>query len=611
MKSVAYTYGKIARIDLSSGTVYSEDISIAVAAGYLGGRGMGAYHFYREVGPGVDPLDPKNKLIFMNGPFVGTVLPAGNKINVTFKSPLTMSYSYSLCGGHWGPELRYAGYTGLIIEGRAHNPGYLWIDDGMIEIRPAGHLWGQLIPDTEKKIRSELGDNKMPQIACIGPAGEKLNRMACITAGWYREFGRGGCGAVMGSKNLKAIAVRGTGSIHYHDPEGVMDLSDSLVKALRMHPKIIDRRNYGTAELVKSINDNGVLCTRNFRENNFNEGYRLEGPRMREDIVIADASCFACPVGCGKRSYITASDGSELLIEGPEFETIALLGANCGVSDWVSILEATKICDTTGMDTMNAGGCVALAMECFEKGIIGPADTDGIDLKFGNGDALVETLKLMASRKGIGDVLAEGIRHAAKAFGAPELGMHSKGQGFAAYDPRGCKGMALTYATSPKGAHHMIATTMGPEISGGTRLSYEKKGALQREQQFSMCAVDSLGICSTMRGGFGMGDQAKAYTMVTGIPMDETGLKIAAERIINLERLYNVRLGFSRKDDTLPERILKTPVPHGPSMGEVLDLEPMLDEYYTLMGWDANGIPEADKLHELGIKLDRATGDIS
>ncbi len=595
-------FGDVVRVNLSSGTVTREELPLDAVRRFIGGRGLGAWYLYNEVGPGVDPLGPDNKLIFMNGPFIGTPLPAGNKVNLTFKSPLSMSYSYSLCGGHWGPELRFTGRTGLIIEGKSDAPVYLWIDDDEIELRPATGLWGRTVPETEKRLREELGGDELVQIACIGPAGEMLNKMACITAGHYREFGRGGCGAVMGSKNLKAIALRGTGIVRLHDAAGVMDLTESLSAGLKIHPKIIDRRNYGTVEFLKTINDNGILCTRNFSETHFEEGHRLEGPRMREDIVVGDASCFACPVACGKRSYVKAADGMPMLLEGPEFETISLLGANCGVSDWASLVEATLVCDEYGFDTMNAGGCVSLTMECFEKGILTPEDTGGIEVRFGNGAALVAVLRLIAERKGIGDILAEGIRYASERFGAPELAMHSKGQVMAAYDPRGCRGMALTYATSPKGAHHMFATTMGPEIAGGTRLSYEGKGALQKENQLSMCAVDSLGMCSTLRGGFGMGDQARGFSQITGIEMDIDGLKLAAERIINLERMYNARLGFSRKDDTLPKRILSEPVPSGPSAGETVDLDRLLDDYYACMEWDiGSGLPTRARLEYLGL----------
>ncbi len=601
MGNVGGMTGTILRVDLTSATITKEKTPLEALPRYLGGRGLGAYIFTREVDPSADPLGPENRLVFLNGPLAGSLIPGNNKVNLTFKSPLTNSYSFSLCGGHWGPEVKFAGYDGIVVQGTAEKPVYLWIDDGEVELRDASSLWGKTIPEAEDIIKNELGGDEGIQAAVIGPAGENLNKMACITAGLYREFGRGGCGAVMGSKKLKAIAVRGTGDLAFSDVDGMMELSEKLCGYLKESPKAKDRRLYGTAEMVKGINDLGMWCTRNFQEGYFEGAVKLEGPQMRKDVVVGDASCFGCPVACGKRSYIGTDEYGNILIEGPEYETIGLIGANCGISDWGAIMQATKICDENGFDTMNAGGCVALAMECFERGIITASDTGGIDLRFGNGEALVAVLELMAKREGIGNILAEGIKHAAETFGAPELGMHSKGQGFAVYDPRGCKGMALTYATSPKGAHHMIATTMGPEIAQGTRLSEDGKGKLQRDQQFSMCVVDSISLCSTMRAGVSLKDQAAAYTVVTGIEMTEEKLNRAAERIINLERMYNVRIGFSRKDDTLPKRILEEAMESGESAGQTVDLDSMLDEYYRAMGWDNNGIPTEAKLEELGI----------
>lgn len=592
--------GKIARVDLGSGSIGIEPTPADLLPLYLGGRGLGARYLYDEVGPGVEPLSPSNKLIFMNGPLGGSLVPGCNKINLTFKSPLTSSYSYSLCGGHWGPELKFAGFDGLIVEGAAEKPVYLWIHDGSVEVRPAEGLWGKTIPVAETMLRGELGGDERIQAALIGPAGERLNRYACITAGWYREFGRGGCGAVMGSKKLKAIALRGTGDLRFFDTKGMMDLAESLYRDLKAHPKARDRRIYGTDEMLKGVNDLGFFSTRNFTDGHFPEGTLLEGPRMRADIVIGDSSCHSCPVACGKRSRLGGADGS-MLMEGPEFETIGLLGANCGVSDWKAIMEATRICDEYGFDTMNAGGAVALAMECFEKGIISRRDTGGVELRFGSGEALVEAVRMIAERRGIGDVLAEGIRAAAERFGAPELGMHCKGQGLAVYDPRGCKGMALTYALSPKGAHHMYATTMGHEMAAKSTLSIEGKAALQREQEFSMCVADSVAICSTLRIALSVKALARAYTMATGIAVDEAALLRAAERVINLERMYNVRLGLGRKDDTLPGRFLREPMPSGHAKGSTVDLDAMLDEYYALMGWDANGVPAREKLEELGL----------
>jgi aldehyde:ferredoxin oxidoreductase len=278
-----------------------------------------------------------------------------------------------------------------------------------------------------------------------------------------------------------------------------------------------------------------------------------------------------------------------------------MLGSNCGVSDWESILKATKICDEYGIDTMNAGGCVAFTMECFEKGIIDTSDTGGKPFKFGNGDALVEILELIAKRKGIGDILAEGLSFAAERFNAKKFAIHSKGQAFAVYDPRGCKSMALTYATSPKGAHHMVATTMGHEINTNTRLEYEGKAELQRNHQFSMAIVDSLGLCATMRAGLTLLDQANAFSTITGLNFTEADLLECAERIINLERIYNNHIGFTRKDDSLPHRFLEEPISNGPNKGETVDLERLLDDFYALMGWTTKGIPTNKKLKELDL----------
>lgn len=602
------------RINLSTQTTRVEPISPEIIADYLGGRGLGALYLYREVGPEIDAFSPDNKLIFCNGSLGGSLIPGANKVNVTFKSPLTNTYSYALCGGHWGPELKFAGYDGVIIEGRADNPVYIRIENENVEIRAADHLWGLFMKDADLAIKEDLNnkDHNDIQIALIGPAGENLSRIACITVGGHREFGRGGAGAVMGSKNLKAIAVRGTQDLIVAETAGMQKLSERVCKALRAHPKGQVRREYGTVEMVEGINTRGYWSTRNFTQGFFEDGYKLEAQRMKDDIVVGSSSCYACPVACGKRSLVNSEKYGEILLEGPEFETIGLIGANCGVSDWESIVKATEICDNYGMDTMSAGGCVALAMECFERGIITLQDTGGIELRFGNGQSLIKVLELMGRRKGIGNILSDGVKIAAEKFGAPELAVHSKGLPFATYDPRGAKGMALTYATSPKGAHHMVATTMAQENTEGNRFETRGKGKMQRDHQISMCTVDSLGLCATMRIAMPFTNQAEAFEIVLGIVMDEATLKKAAERIINLERMYNVRLGLSRKDDTLPKRFLEEPLPDGESKGQTVDLEVMLDDFYASMGWDINGIPTREKLIELGLQqIENRSGDNS
>jgi aldehyde:ferredoxin oxidoreductase len=591
--------GKLLRINLTTGEFKVDVIPPKLWESFIGGRGLGAYYLIKEVPPKVDPLSPENKLIFMNGPLSGTLIPGNNKICVTFKSPLTNTYSYSLCGGHWGPELRYAGYDGIIIEGKAKHPVYLVINNGEVEIKSAEKIWGNLIPESEKALRKEVGGDKTVQIALIGPAGEKLVNYACITAGLYREFGRGGAGAVMGSKNLKGIALTGSTDVKVANPEKVIQLGKELVQDLRESRGGKVRREFGTMELVERVNNAGFWVTRNFTEGYFAEGYKLEGKKMREEIVIGDSSCFGCPLGCGKRTYVKTKNNEKYLMEGPEFETVGMLGSNCGISSWEILLKASKICDTYGFDTINAGACVSMVMEAFESGKLTLKDTDGIEMSFGNDEALLKTLEKIGRREGLGDILAKGLVEASKILKIEELAMHSKGQSFPVYDPRGAKGMALTYATSPKGAHHMLATTFGAELSTGTRFEIEGKGSLERDHQFSMAIVDSMALCSTMRAGIPLDNLLKAYTTVTGIDHDITSFLKAAERIINLERMYNINLGLDRRHDTLPKRFLEESLPSGESKGQIVELNALLDDYYNVMGWNSKGIPTEEKLKEL------------
>ena len=591
--------GKLLRVNLTTEESKVEVIDSKLWETFIGGRGLGAYYLTKEVPPNVGPLSPENKLIFMNGPLAGTLIPGNNKICVTFKSPLTNTYSNSLCGGHWGPELKFAGYDGLIIEGKAKNPVYISIKNDKIEFKSAEKLWGKLIPESESLLRKELGDDKTIQIALIGSAGEKLVNYACITAGLYREFGRGGAGAAMGSKNLKGIAITGSTDVNVANPEEVFQLGKELIRDLRESRGGKVRREFGTMELVERVNNAGFWITRNFTEGYFEEGYKLEGKRMREEIIIGDSSCFGCPIGCGKRTYISTKNNEKILMEGPEFETVGMLGSNCGISSWETLLKASKICDTYGFDTINAGACVSMVMEAFETGRFTLEDTDGIELLFGNDEALLKTLEKIGRREGLGDILAKGPAEASKILKIEELAMHSKGQSFPVYDPRGAKGMALTYATSPKGAHHMLATTFGAELSTGTRFEIEGKGNLERDHQFSMAIVDSIALCSTMRAGIPLDNLLKAYTTVTGIDHDITSFLKAAERIINLERMYNINLGLDRKDDTLPKRFLEETLPSGESKGQIVELNALLDDYYNVMGWNSNGVPKEEKLKEL------------
>lgn len=590
--------GQILRVNLSSKAVTKEPLPVDLLNEYLGGRGMGAYFLTKEVDPNCDPLGVDNKLIFMNGPFVGTMVPGGNKVCVTFKSPLSNTYSYSLAGGHWGPELKFAGYDGLIIEGRSEEPVYLWIDDDRVEIRSAYGIWGKDISGTDEAVKELVEDHGI-HVACIGIAGENQVKMACITNDVFREFGRGGCGAVMGSKKLKAIAVRGTGDVGFANVKALKDLVELCLPVYRQHPKALDRRNYGTNELVTHVNGAGFMGTNNFKEGYSEANREFEGPVFREKVVRRDGACYGCPIACSKFCTVESEKHGRVELEGPEFETLTLLGTNCGLTNWEDVIKVSAVCDALGLDSMTAGGCVSLAMECYEKGVLTLEDTGGIELNFGNCQAEVRLLEMIAGKEGIGADLAEGPACAAQKWGVPELAMQSKNMSLAAYDPRGAKGMAIVYATSPKGAHHMLGPVFPMEMAAGNRFEEKGKGSMVKGAQMNLVILDSMGICSTNQAGFGRPQQIEALDYITGLSMTEEELLFKAERIFHLEKMFNVRAGFSRKHDTLPARFTSESMTRGPAKGQTVNLEALLDEYYEVMGWDKDGVPKKEKLKQL------------
>jgi aldehyde:ferredoxin oxidoreductase len=599
--------GVLLRVDLTTGSITKTATPVALFERYLGARGVGAHMLFHEVVPEVDPLGPDNKLIFLTGPLEGTLAPGANKITVSFLSPLSETYSFSLCGGHLAAELKFAGYDGVIIEGRSEKPVYLVINNGRVSLRSAAHLWGKQTHDTEEQIRADLADPDV-HVAVIGPGGEKLVRFACIQADRHREFGRGGGGAVMGSKNLKAIAVRGTGQVAVANPAALEKVAVDMYAMLKQHPKAKARRTYGTVEMVEGTNKFGYWATRNFQTGFFEGTEKLTGPRMKENFYVGDTSCYGCTVACGKVSKVGMGQLAGQVIEGSEFESLGLLGPNCGVGDPEAIVAAVALCDVYGIDTMSAGITVSLAMEAFEKGVITREDTGGLDLSFGNGEALLAILEQIGQRKGLGDLLAEGSLRAAQRMGIPELAMQVKGMELATYEPRGVVGMGLSYAISPKGGHHMIAPTMGAETAGdpANRLLSKGKAALVRDTQFIMAVVDSLSLCASMRFVLGPQMMLDLYAAVTGYQLEVPAALMIGERISNLERLYNVRRGFDRAADSLPPRLVKELMPSGPSAGNTVPLDVMLDEYYALMGWDHDGRPQFDRIQQLGLEAEAA-----
>ena len=599
--------GKLLYVDLTRGSLDERRTPATLARAFLGGRGLGAALLYQELKPGIDPLDPGNVLILMTAPPVGTPIPCCHRWGAVTKSPLTGFYLCSSVGGHWGPELKFAGFDGIVIKGRASKPAYITIKNGKAELRDAKNLWGKLTDETELAIRKELKDPRV-QVACIGPAGENLVRIANIQAG-RRSIGRGGAGAVMGSKRLKAIAVRGRGKFEVADEEEVAALVRELREQIKRSPQTsIDFPQWGTVQFVDPINEAGMWPTRNFQQGVFELARRINARAMRKRLVKRDTACFGCPVACGKLSVVADGPYANTMVEGPEYETMWAFGAQCGISRLDAIAAANAWCDKYGLDTISAGNVIGFAMECYERQLLTRTETDGLDLKFGNHGVLVELLRKMAYREGFGEVLCDGVRRAAASIqqGSEEFAIHVKGLELPAYDPRGAWGMALAYATACRGGCHLKAWTLAAEVFEAKydRFSTEGKAKLIIELQNTRAAADSMGVCIIAGRAIGAEERARMLTALTGWSFNTQKLLEAGERIYNLERLLAVQDGITRADDTLPPKLLTQALPSGPCEHIRLrkaDLDRMLDEYYELRGWDREGRPTKAKLKELEI----------
>jgi len=594
--------GKVLRVDLGREQIREEPIDLGLARSFIGGRGLASKIICDEVDAGIDPLDSANKLILATGPFTGTSAVCGGRFMAVTKGALTGTIACSNAGGNFGPELKYAGYDMVVFEGAAERPVMLVIDDASVELRPAGELWGQDVHQTEDALHEQFGDAF--KCVSIGPAGEKLVRFASIINDKSRAAGRSGVGAVMGSKNLKAVAVRGTGGVTVADPQGFRAAClDGLDKLNAGEITGAGLKQFGTAILVNIINESGLFPARNFQEGQFESAEQISGETMAERILVRPRACVACPIACGR---VTAIKGGpfESRGDGPEYETVWSLGADVGVGDLAAVSKANYICNELGMDTISAGATIACAMELFEKGVITQEQT-GCPLRFGNAEAVVDMMTKIGYRQGFGDALAEGAARLAERFGRPELFMGAKRQEFPAYDPRGTFGMGLQYATSNRGGCHVRGYLIAPEILGipekADPHTAQGKAALCIGFQDLTAALDSSGMCLFVTFSLGGPELVAMLNAATGFDYDVEGLMQAGERIWNLERLFNQRAGFGRKDDTLPERLLHEPMPAGPAEGKTVPLEAMLAEYYRLRGWDAQGQPTEEKLAALGL----------
>lgn len=604
--------GKALRVDLSRTEIREETLNLQVLKDYVGGRGLGMYYLLREVDPLGDPLGEENILIMAAGPLTGTRAPTGARYMVMTKSPLTGAVTCSNSGGFFPAEMKRAGLDMIIFLGKAREPVYLWIEGDHTELRPAAHLWGKNTHETHDALLAET--NPEARVACIGPAGERVVRFASIMNDKDRAAGRSGVGAVMGSKRLKAVVVRGKDEVPIWDELAFKEICrkyyDKFQEGLKAGPPPL--RVHGTAVTVMATQNHGVFPTRNFQQGTFEGWEEIHGETLTQKYLVRPKACFSCPIACGRVTRVSEppfqGEG-----EGPEYETIYAMGSDCGVDNLAAVTKANYICNEMGMDTITLGATIACAMELSERGYLPEADV-GRSLHFGDAEALVDLTCMTGLREGFGDILAEGSLRVAQRYGHPELAMVSKGQEFAGYDPRGAQGMGLAYATSSIGASHMRGDLAYIELLGVPMLidpfTWKDKPIIVKNWQEVFAIIDSAGLCVffTVRNlvtptrDIRPAGILELLNSATGAGFDMEELIRAGERIFNAERLFLVRAGFSRKDDTMPPRILREPLPDGPAKGMVCHLDEMLTEYYQLRGWDQNGIPAEKKLRELGLE---------
>jgi len=606
--------GRILRVNLSKDKLSVECPDEIFYRRYLGGEGFVAYFLLKELKPGIDPLGPENKLIFAAGPVTGAPIAGNSRNSIGAKSPLTGGFGESEVGGYWGVELKRAGFDAVIVEGKASSPVYLWIHDGEAEIRDASHIWGLETGDAQRVIREELSDN-LVRVALIGPGGENLVRYACVMVDLKDAAGRTGMGAVMGSKNLKAVAVRGSGRIKVSDKRILTELSRHLiekVKDMRLH-------EYGTGSLFEEYAASGNLPIRNFRDGEFQNAAVLSAKNVKATVRVGMEGCYACPIRCKKIVKIDEPFTVDPAYGGPEYEALASLGSNCGVDDLKAVCKANEICNRFSIDVISAGVSIAFAMECYENGLISDKETGGLKLKFGNAEALVRMVEMIGRREGLGDLLAEGVKRASEKIGkdSERFAMHVKGQEIPMHEPRFKKALGVGYAVSPTGADHMHNihdTSLAP---GSQEMEvFAELGILEPIPLEKLCpgkiraliyAVDwrvldnCLLLCNFVPWDYIQ--KTSIVRAVTGWNTTAWELMKTGERITTMARVFNIREGFGRKDDWLPERFFNPRI-SGALSDTAIDPEKFreaIDTYYKMMGWDENGVPTREKLEELDI----------
>ncbi|MGL5346606.1 MAG: aldehyde ferredoxin oxidoreductase family protein [Peptostreptococcaceae bacterium] len=594
--------GKVLRINLSDSSVKVEPLNLKIAQKYIGARGLGVKTLMDEIDPMVDPLSEENKFIIATGPITAAPMPTSGRYMVVTKSPLTGTIAISNSGGQWGTKLKNAGYDMVILEGKASKPTYLYIEDDKVEIKEANEYWGMLTTEVTKKLNDV---HQGAKVLCIGPAGEKLSPISAVMNDIDRAAGRGGVGAVLGSKNVKAIVVKGTGKVKVSNEELAKEVNSAKTTILRNDPVAGGGLpTYGTAVLVNIINENGIHPVKNFQESYTEKADLISGEAMTEKTLVRKHACYRCPIACGR--VVKLKSGEE--VGGPEYETLWSFGSDCDVYNLDAINEANYLCNEYGLDTISAGATIATAMELYQRGYINDEEilADGLSLNWGDEDAMVKWTRKMGEREGFGTYLAEGAYRLCERYNATEYAMTVKKQELPAYDPRGVQGHGLTYAVNNRGGCHIKGYMINPEILGYPekldRLEVEGKPAYTKVFHDLTAVVDSMGICIFTTFGLGLGDYTDIYNAVCGNIYTPETLLEAGDRIWTLEKIFNLKAGISRKEDTLPKRLLEEPVENGPTKGHIHKLDILLPEYYSVRGWDENGIPTDETLTKLGLE---------
>jgi aldehyde:ferredoxin oxidoreductase len=595
--------GKVLRVNLTEQSYKIEPLDEAKAKKFIGARGLGVKTFYDEVNPKVDPLSEENKLLIIGGPLTGSPMPTSGRFMVVTKAPLTGTIAISNSGGKWGAEFKNTGFDMIILEGKAKSPIYINMVDDKIEFKPADHVWGKVASETTAELVKE--NDPKSKVMCIGPAGEKLSFMAAIMNDVDRAAGRGGVGAVMGSKNLKAIVVKGTGKVQIADPEKAKAVSAEKIKILRNDPVAGNGLGtYGTNILVNIINENGVHPVRNFQKSYTTQADKISGETLTKERLVRKNPCYRCPIACGR--WVRLPDGTEC--GGPEYETNWCYGSDVDCYDIDAIDIANMLCNEYGLDTISAGCTIAAAMELYQRGYIKDEEiaADGLSLKWGDTEAIIGWTKKIGLREGFGNKMADGSYRLCESYGHPEYSMSVKKQELPAYDPRGIKGHGITYAVNNRGGCHIKGYMISPEILGYPekldRFSLDGKAAYAKVFHDLTAVIDSLGLCIFTTFGLGAQDYVDMYNAVVGEEHDVNSLLLAGDRIWTLEKLFNLEAGLTKEDDTLPKRLLEEPIPEGPSKGEIWEKDVLIPEYYAVRGWDENSVPTPETLKKLGLE---------